>query len=185
MTDVVANDGLWHFICVTWQSAGGEWYIYLDGKISAYGSNLANGLTVGGRGKLVQYVTEEWYPTLHLIHFVCFLVSAKETTRLQIFISQVVGQEQDRLGGGFNEVESFVGKMTKVEMWNKILNQTEIEVLFGTCEKESFNASFNIWPELLRNIRGNIKVKSKLKTGSSFRAIFTKVDQLLSVVSVK
>lgn len=33
VTDVTANDGQWHLICVTWTSEGGHWHIYADGQL--------------------------------------------------------------------------------------------------------------------------------------------------------
>lgn len=55
VTDVIANDGFWHFICVTWQSEGGNWTIYMDGVERANGSGLSDRSPIPGGGKLVSY----------------------------------------------------------------------------------------------------------------------------------
>ena len=49
MTDVTANDGLWHHIVVTWSNVEGEWHIYKDGEEEASGEGLAPGTLIPGR----------------------------------------------------------------------------------------------------------------------------------------
>ncbi|XP_071546933.1 sushi, von Willebrand factor type A, EGF and pentraxin domain-containing protein 1-like isoform X1 [Panulirus ornatus] len=53
ITDVRGNDGLWHFICVTWASQNGTWAVYLDGGLRDRGSGLAAGSAIEGSGTLV------------------------------------------------------------------------------------------------------------------------------------
>ena len=48
VTDVTANDGLWHFICTSWLSETGEWYVYKDGVLSDSGEGLAKGSHIKG-----------------------------------------------------------------------------------------------------------------------------------------
>lgn len=56
ITDVGANDGQWHFVCVTWKSLNGTWAIYLDGNLADSGTGLAPNTTIEG-----------WY--LHVLAF--------------------------------------------------------------------------------------------------------------------
>ncbi|KAK5644039.1 hypothetical protein RI129_007884 [Pyrocoelia pectoralis] len=53
ITDCYLNDGLWHFICVTWKSIGGSYKIYVDGKLVENGEGLANNTYIQGGGKMV------------------------------------------------------------------------------------------------------------------------------------
>lgn len=48
ITDVGANDGMWHFVCVTWKSLNGTWAIYLDGQLADSGTGLAPNATIEG-----------------------------------------------------------------------------------------------------------------------------------------
>ncbi|XP_022100203.1 sushi, von Willebrand factor type A, EGF and pentraxin domain-containing protein 1-like isoform X2 [Acanthaster planci] len=53
VSDVTANDGVWHHIAVTWSSAGGEWVIYKDGEVADWGEGLAEGAVIPGGGVFV------------------------------------------------------------------------------------------------------------------------------------
>lgn len=48
VTDVSANDGLWHHVCVIWQSYQGLWSIHLDGLLRDKGSGLSPNLPAQG-----------------------------------------------------------------------------------------------------------------------------------------
>ena len=52
-TDLVLNDGRWHHLCVTWQSAGGEWSLYINGSKVIEGAGLGIDTFVEGGGYLV------------------------------------------------------------------------------------------------------------------------------------
>jgi CUB/sushi domain-containing protein len=73
-----------------------------------------------------------------------------------IHFVQVFGQEQDSLGGGFNEVESFVGKMFDTQVWDYLLDETEVQSLYTDCKKHDGNL-FS-WYDVLANVHGNILV---------------------------
>ncbi|XP_072050958.1 neuronal pentraxin-1-like, partial [Amphiura filiformis] len=53
VTDVTANDGLWHHIIVTWSNQEGDWHIYKDGEEEAMGTGLATGTFIQGGGVFV------------------------------------------------------------------------------------------------------------------------------------
>ena len=53
VTDVTATDGQWHFICVSWRAARGEWWILRDGLLADQGTGLAAGRTVEAGGLVV------------------------------------------------------------------------------------------------------------------------------------
>jgi len=52
VTDITANDGFWHSICVMWHSSNGEWSIYIDAKLGDNGTGLANGTFIPGKKKI-------------------------------------------------------------------------------------------------------------------------------------
>ena len=51
-TSVTANDGVWHHICVSWESSSGSWKFYKDGLLEDDGS-LKAGHTIGSGGTFV------------------------------------------------------------------------------------------------------------------------------------
>ncbi|KAK6624931.1 hypothetical protein RUM44_011795 [Polyplax serrata] len=53
VTDIEANDGFWHFICVTWESKEGRWAVFLDGSLFSNGTLLSKDSVIPGGGKLV------------------------------------------------------------------------------------------------------------------------------------
>lgn len=55
VTDIEANDGFWHFICVTWESKEGRWAVFLDGSLFSNGTLLSKDSVIPGGGKLVSH----------------------------------------------------------------------------------------------------------------------------------
>jgi len=55
-------------------------------------------------------------------------------------------------------VESFVGKMTQLEVWEKELLESEVQTLFTSCLPVYIEKSLSRWPRLLLNMRGNTTV---------------------------
>ncbi|XP_076346234.1 sushi, von Willebrand factor type A, EGF and pentraxin domain-containing protein 1-like isoform X1 [Tachypleus tridentatus] len=53
VTDVTANDGLWHHICTTWSSPNGAWAIYKDGELADSGIDLATGTYLPADGVII------------------------------------------------------------------------------------------------------------------------------------
>ncbi|XP_078366166.1 uncharacterized protein LOC144650378 isoform X2 [Oculina patagonica] len=51
----------------------------------------------------------------------------------------VLGQEQDAVEGGFEQHESFVGQMTGVNIWNKVLTDKDIKYLYQSCRRGEGN----------------------------------------------
>ncbi|XP_035901734.1 sushi, von Willebrand factor type A, EGF and pentraxin domain-containing protein 1-like [Anopheles stephensi] len=122
VTNVSLNDGDWHFVCVSWTSDGGRYTLYLDGELSAQGSNLSDGVPIQHGG-------------------------------LYVF-----GQEQDVLGGGFSETESFRGRMAYVDLWNRPLELIEVRRYYRTCEPYSGNLIR--WLDLRLQTVGQVRVVS-------------------------
>lgn len=53
VTDITLNDGEWHFVCVNWQSVGGSYEIFIDGRLSDSGTNLSAGEVIEANGTLI------------------------------------------------------------------------------------------------------------------------------------
>lgn len=67
----------------------------------------------------------------------------------------VIGQEQDRLGGGFSASEAFLGKLSYLDVWGEILEREAIEDMSKSCEK--YHGSILAWAETREQIRGNVR----------------------------
>ncbi|XP_078685539.1 neuronal pentraxin-2-like [Branchiostoma floridae x Branchiostoma belcheri] len=52
----------------------------------------------------------------------------------------ILGQEQDEVGGGFNADQSFIGELSGVNLWDRVLSPAEI--LQAKC---SFHGNVNDW----------------------------------------
>lgn len=70
--------------------------------------------------------------------------------------SLVVGQEQDRLGGGFSESEAFLGKLGLLDMWDVVLEESSVTELWNSCEK--YHGNLVGWAQVRQYIRGDIVV---------------------------
>ena len=71
----------------------------------------------------------------------------------------VVGQEQDMRGGKFSSSESFVGRMSNLNIWNYVLTPEAIGNLYKTCEE--YIGNLVAWPDVITGINGRI---SQLET---------------------
>nr|XP_050859532.1 sushi, von Willebrand factor type A, EGF and pentraxin domain-containing protein 1-like isoform X2 [Vespula vulgaris] len=70
--------------------------------------------------------------------------------------SFIIGQEQDRMGGGFSESESFVGNITLLDIWDSTFTNDYIMHLYRTCEK--YYGTLFTWSHILEHIYGDIMI---------------------------
>jgi hypothetical protein len=70
----------------------------------------------------------------------------------------ILGQEQDVMGSGFNEAESFMGYLSSVAMWDYILQVTEVWDLTVLCGVSSKVGNIFMWTDFLDGIHGDLKV---------------------------
>ncbi|XP_053975953.1 sushi, von Willebrand factor type A, EGF and pentraxin domain-containing protein 1-like [Hylaeus volcanicus] len=70
----------------------------------------------------------------------------------------VIGQEQDRVGGGFSESESFLGKLTLLDIWSTVLTAEDVKRLFSTCEK--YHGNVVAWSQMQEHVRGDVAILS-------------------------
>ncbi|XP_032900671.1 C-reactive protein-like [Amblyraja radiata] len=66
----------------------------------------------------------------------------------------ILGQDQDSVGGGFDASQSYVGEITDVNMWDRVLKPNEIMLIIQVC----FNAGGNIidWGSTTFTTGGNV-----------------------------
>ncbi|KAK1890334.1 Sushi von Willebrand factor type A EGF and pentraxin domain containing protein 1, partial [Dissostichus eleginoides] len=72
----------------------------------------------------------------------------------------VLGQDQDQRGEGFNPVESFVGSMSQLNIWDRVLTPQQIKVLSSNCPASHVSHRGNVlaWPDFLSGVVGRVKV---------------------------
>ncbi|XP_069128762.1 sushi, von Willebrand factor type A, EGF and pentraxin domain-containing protein 1-like [Argopecten irradians] len=119
VTDVYANDGVWHHIIVTWASNRGSWKIYKDGVVWDSGYDLAAGEIIAGGGTFV------------------------------------VGQEQDP--EGFSSSESFIGELTRLNIWSTELPLTTIDLMRISCDVEQGDVI--AWADIQSGMRGTLSAE--------------------------
>uniref|UniRef100_A0ACB8G8R8 Uncharacterized protein n=1 Tax=Sphaerodactylus townsendi TaxID=933632 RepID=A0ACB8G8R8_9SAUR len=73
--------------------------------------------------------------------------------------SVVIGQDQDNVGGGFDINQSFVGKVTDVYMWGRVLCPDEVVLAFHNYLLPGYLIN---WRSLSYSIRGYALVKPAL-----------------------
>ena len=66
----------------------------------------------------------------------------------------VVGQEQDSRGGKFSSAESYVGKISKLNIWDRELNMDEIQSQSTNCDEVIGNLV--AWPDFLAGLNGRV-----------------------------
>lgn len=69
----------------------------------------------------------------------------------------VLGQEQDRVGGGFSASESLIGHLTQVDFWDYNLGSDEINSLATLCGLHHIGNLIN-WGQFYFGIHGRIRV---------------------------
>ena len=69
----------------------------------------------------------------------------------------VLGQEQDSIGGGFDRNQTLHGRLASVNMWDKVLSESDIAAQYTSCSVPS-GSVFN-W-SLFKNLaHGNVTIK--------------------------
>ena len=68
----------------------------------------------------------------------------------------VLGQDQDSLGGGFEPDQSFIGEMTGVNIWSRVLVDQDIAALSKSClagEGDVFE-----WSDFKNHTKGGVQL---------------------------
>ncbi|KAK9871009.1 hypothetical protein WA026_009969 [Henosepilachna vigintioctopunctata] len=71
----------------------------------------------------------------------------------------IIGQEQDTLGGKFSQAETFVGRMTLIDIWSKVLTKEDIFRHYHDCVNPIYGDLYT-WGEFQFHIQGNLRIES-------------------------
>ena len=70
----------------------------------------------------------------------------------------IVGQEQDSFGGSFDQNQNYVGELTGLNIWNRVLSPSEILKMSESCHVGQGNVKK--WSDFKVGIRGDVRVIS-------------------------
>jgi len=71
----------------------------------------------------------------------------------------VIGQDQDSYKGGYDPDQTFQGKLTKMNMWNKVLSADEIKAMQNSSVCASENGNIVQWSDLPeKSVFGQVKM---------------------------
>ncbi|CAH1105370.1 unnamed protein product [Psylliodes chrysocephalus] len=79
-------------------------------------------------------------------------------SQIQGMGSLILGQDQDIFGGEFSQSESFVGKLTYIDIWSKVLTENDVLKHFIDCEDSLFGDLY-AWPVMKKFAQGSLKVE--------------------------
>lgn len=70
----------------------------------------------------------------------------------------IIGQEQDAFGGRFDPKQNYIGELTDLNIWNRVLSPIEIVDMSKSCHLGEGNVKK--WSDFKVGIRGNVRVIS-------------------------
>ena len=70
----------------------------------------------------------------------------------------VLGQDQDSYGGRFEQYQSFIGQMSGVNMWDRVLTAEEILHMSGNCSYGVGN--YVRWSDFVTGLHGDVRKTS-------------------------
>ncbi|XP_067827767.1 C-reactive protein-like [Heptranchias perlo] len=68
----------------------------------------------------------------------------------------VLGQDQDKVGGGFSKEQSFVGEMTDLNLWDTVLRSSEIPTTSRRRQGNVIN-----WVKIRYEIKGTVRIEAE------------------------
>lgn len=69
----------------------------------------------------------------------------------------MLGQDQDRVGGGFNAAESLIGHLTQVNVWDYNLGAEKVNGLATLC-KDQAEGNVMYWGQFQSGVEGKVQV---------------------------
>ena len=69
----------------------------------------------------------------------------------------MLGQDQDSVGGGFDRTQIFHGRLSSVNMWGKVLSESDIAAQYTNCSVP--HGSVLNWSIFKNLARGNVTVE--------------------------
>jgi len=70
----------------------------------------------------------------------------------------IIGQEQDSFGGGFDATQNYIGELTDLNMWDRVLDASEVSNLSKSCHGGRGNVKK--WSDFKVGLRGDVRVIS-------------------------
>ena len=70
----------------------------------------------------------------------------------------LIGQEQDSFGGSFDATQNYIGELTDLNMWNRVLDASEVLNLSRSCHGGRGNVKK--WSDFKVGLRGDVRVIS-------------------------
>ena len=67
----------------------------------------------------------------------------------------IIGQEQDKVGGGFDVPQAFGGELTEVNVWDRVLSPAEINNLASSCASNNMQGNYLAYSDF--HIQGNVE----------------------------
>ena len=80
----------------------------------------------------------------------------KTGTAIQTNGILIIGQEQDSFGGSFDPTQNYIGELTDLNIWNRVLTAQEILSLSKSCHGGMGNVKK--WSDFKVGIRGDVRV---------------------------
>ena len=68
----------------------------------------------------------------------------------------VLGQDQDLVGGGFDSAQSFIGELSGVNVWDRVISSDRISRMSKACTAGKGNVI--TWFDFRSGIRGNVQI---------------------------
>lgn len=103
------------------------------------------------------WISENGFYEIYLdgrIHQTGFNLSAGSS--IEPYGTLIIGQDQDEVGSSFSETESYVGKISYLDIWDEFLPAHQIEHMFTTCEP--YQGNLYAWSDFKTKIKGSLKV---------------------------
>lgn len=69
----------------------------------------------------------------------------------------VIGQEQDSLGGQFSQSETYMGRITNLDVWDKRIDENQVQLMMNTCGDE-LHGNVYAWPEIKIHLSSDLEV---------------------------
>ena len=70
----------------------------------------------------------------------------------------VLGQEQDAVGGSFENHQTADGEFTGFNIWDKVLSPFQIIKMSKKCKSGGLTGNVKTWADFVSGIQGNVKM---------------------------
>lgn len=131
--------------------------MYVNGEFFSTGISLTDNVW---HFVCVNWINKDGYYEVYLDGFLKqFGYSLSRDKRIEANGTLMVGQEQDSVGSDLSAVESFVGQMAYLDIWDRVLTGFEVQEMFSSCDP--FQGNLYSWSEFKLQVYGSIQVNAK------------------------